>query len=609
MTFLNPWFLLGCFLAAVPIIIHLWYRRRLQRIPFSSLKFLRMTEARRFGWLRLREWLILAFRCLCIIFLFSALARPQVKGNLFSAGGVASVCLIFDNSYSMFYGDNFEKARSLVRQIVTRYSPRSEFCMVMLCAEGDEAPFWMSRSSLLAALNNVRLGYATGSMVKALARVPTKESRYDLEYIYVGDGQSRNFRDYPPSTAEGITLYWVRVRSGSNIGISSVMQKDPAAIAGDEYELRSTLMNYSSHTWSGKLSITSGDYYREQECTVRPAAEAVIDVSLPGNLRSGKVQLFDDSLLVDNSYYFSKPLLRKIDILLVGANAYLANALTSGHGSSGLFRVDSAAQIGTADLRKYHLVILNGLSEISDAERLRLMSHVNIQGTALMLIADDDMGENIRSVVADWCRFEERIVPRGYVTVDWFDRMHPVFTVFGSERGFSDVQYFQYTRVESEQGVLARFSGGDPFVIINDNVCVLTGALDAQSTNFVFKNSFVPFLLRLVVDLVSDRYRKEYYVGDRLSNHGSIRAPNGELLVSGEAYFMPGFHVTEEETLCVNVIPSEGDLRILGRERAEVLNVHIVDPEHDLSGSDLTDLFLILALLMVALELGLLLLR
>ncbi|MGD8979736.1 MAG: BatA domain-containing protein [candidate division WOR-3 bacterium] len=609
MTFLNPWFLLGGVLAAVPIVIHLWYRRRLKRMPFSTLRFLRQTEAKRFGWLRLREWLILAGRCLLIIFLFMALARPQVKGNLFGTSRLASVCLIVDNSYSMFYGDNFEKAKSLVRQIVARYSPRSEFCLVTLCAQEDEESFWMTRSSLLAAVNNVRLGYETGSIMDAMGRALTKEARYDLEYVYVGDGQSDNFRGYPSSVAERAQFYWVSTPSGSNIGIAGVTLKDPLAIAGDEYELRSTLINYSLHTWSGKLGVTSEDYYLEQECTVRPGTESIIDIALPGESRSGTVELFDDSLVLDNIYYFSKSLLRSINVLLVGENTYLINALASGSSPSGLFRVDNTSQIGGTDLRRYDLVILNRLPDLSDAERVRLLNHVNVQSTALMLIMGDDAGENTKSIVADWCRFEGRVVPRGYVTVDWFDRGHPVFTVFGSERGFGDVQYFQYTKVRAEQGVLARFSGGDPFVVVKDNMCVITGALDAQSTNFVFKNSFVPFLLRLVMDLVSDQYRGEYQVGDRLMDHGSVRAPNGELLMNGEAYFMPGFHTAEEETLCVNVDPGEGDLRLLGKERAEILGVRIIDPEHDLLGSDLTNLFLILALIAVAFELGLLLLR
>jgi hypothetical protein len=609
MTFLSPWFLLGTFLAVIPVLIHLWYRHRLKRIEFSSLRFLRKTEARRFGWLRLREWLILALRCMFIIFLFSALARPQLKRNLFRTGKLASVCLIIDNSYSMSYGENFDKMKGLVQQVIARYSPRSEFCLVTLCGDEDEESFWMTKTSMLAALNNVRLAFAGGSIGTAMMRAPVNQARHDVDYLYFGDGQSHNFKDFPSAGNKGKPFYWFRIPAGGNIVISHVNTKDPLAVAADEYELRATLKSYSAHNWSGKIGIASGDYYIEKECVVPSGAELEVDFVLPVEFLSGSVEIFDDSLLLDNTCYFAKSLLRSINILLVGENPYVANALGSGHSSSVRFNVDNSARIGTMDLRRYNLVILNDMQEISEAERIRLADHVNSPGAALIMILGNDIGENSRSILSDWCRFERKVVPRGYVTVDWVDREHPVFMIFGPGRAFGDVQYFQYVKVIAEQGVLARFGGGDPFIVVKDNMCVITGALHARSTNFVFKNAFVPFLLRMVINLISDQYRKEFYVGDEFMEYSSIRAPNGELLSRGDVYFMPGFHIADKETLCVNVDPIEGDLRVIGNERAGILGVQQVDPERHLTGSDLTNLLLVVALVMLAFEVGLLLLR
>jgi hypothetical protein len=609
MTFLSPWFLLGMLFAVVPVLIHLWYQRRLKRIPFSTLRFLRRSEAVRFGWLRLREWLILALRCLFIILLFLALARPQAKSELFRTGRLASVCLIIDNSYSMYYGDNFEKMKDLMQQVIARYSPRSEFCLIALCGDKDEDSFWMTRASALAALKNIRLTYTKGSINAAMARVPVGAPKYGLEYIYVGDGQSYNFKDFPLSKIEGLSFYWVRIPTGSNVGLINVALRDPVAIALDEYELRATIKNYSARVWTGKIGVTSGDYYVEKELAVIPGDEHELDIALSAALLTGKVEIFDDSLSIDNIYYFSKSLLRSINILLVGDNSYITNAFTSGNDSGIRFSVDNTAQVGGLDLRKYQVVILNKVQEISEAERIRLMNHLNMPGTALIMILGDDVGENARRLFPDPCRFEGEVLPRGYVTVDWIDREHPVFTIFGPGRPLSDVQYFRYAKVITKQGILARFSSGDPFIIMKDNTCVLTGGLDAQSTNFVFKNSFVPFLLRMLIDLVSDQYRKEYHVGDQFLEYGYIRAPNGEFLHSGDKYFMPGFHVVDQETLCVNVDPSEGDLRVLGRERADILGLREIDSERALTGSDLTDLFLIIAFILLAFELGLLILR
>ena len=40
MSFLNPFFLFGLAAAAIPILIHLFTRRRPRERPFSSLEFL-----------------------------------------------------------------------------------------------------------------------------------------------------------------------------------------------------------------------------------------------------------------------------------------------------------------------------------------------------------------------------------------------------------------------------------------------------------------------------------------------------------------------------------------------------------------------------------------
>ena len=109
MTFLHPLYLLGISLIAVPIIIHLWFKKRLKKIPFSTLRFLKKSEAKKFGWLKFREILILVLRCLFITFLFLCLAKPQIKGKFFGAGRLSSVILFIYNSYSMAYGEKLRR--------------------------------------------------------------------------------------------------------------------------------------------------------------------------------------------------------------------------------------------------------------------------------------------------------------------------------------------------------------------------------------------------------------------------------------------------------------------------------------------------------------------
>ncbi|UCD06507.1 MAG: BatA domain-containing protein [candidate division WOR-3 bacterium] len=610
MTFLQPWFLLGSLLAAVPILIHLWFRKRLKKIPFSALRFLRSTEAQRFGWLRLREWLILLTRCLLVVFLFVGLARPHLKSTLFGMGRLASVCLIADNSYSMAYGDNFEQMKRMGRQVISRYSSNSEFCIIPLCAGRSETGnFWMSSKSALHALDNIEITYTDARIREAIERVPEIAPKHNIEYVYVGDGQVENFRDFPTRVASQGQFIWVHVPAGGNISISDVQLKDPVAVPLQNYTLGVVLKSHSPRTWSGKMGISSGDYYLENEYVLNPHAEAVLDLEIPMEYVRGKVQIFDDSLLPDNIYYFNKQLPQNIKVLLIGDSLYYLLALRSESGRDMPFEIKTTSTIGNADLRRYDVVILSGVREISNSERLRLDDFLSRPGTGLVVNLGDSTGENLNNVLSEICIIQENVLPKGYVIVDWVDTSHRIFSIFEDEQVMREVQFYQYTKVTARDGVLSRFSTGDPFVIVRGNKVVITGRMLPQYTDFVYKSSFVPVILRLLVNFTTDASRRELHVGDDVAPFRSVRTPTGDLLESGDRFKIPGFHVHDGETLCVNVGYAEGNLHSLGAERTAVLNIRKVDPETDLAGSDLSALFLILALLALVVELGLILLR
>jgi len=610
MIFLNPLFLFGTALTIVPILIHLWFRKRLKKIPFPTLQFLRRTEARRFGWLRLREWLILVARCLFILFLFLSLARPHVKNQLFGMGRLASVYLIIDNSYSMAYGDNFERMKNLVQQVIARYSSKSEFCVVPLCSHSDGVEnFWMTKKSALHAVQKAKLAYGEAGIRAALVDTPVREAKFSIDYVYVGDGQAANFREFQTEPAAQGTFYWVQISTGGNVGISNVELKDPVAVPLDKYTLQVTLTSHSMRRWSGKIGLSSGAYYDEKECILQPGAESRFDFDLPVHVLTGEVRIFDDSLLVDNVCYFRKQLPRNVRVLVVGDSPYIVRALMSESGSNAPFSVQTAEQLGNLDLRKYDVLVLDGVQSISESERIKLVDHLRKPGSGLIVAFGDGVGSNLQEFLSQCCRAGESVTPKGYVILDWIAIDHPVFRIFEESGALRDVQCYRYVKVEAQRGVLARLSGGDPFIVVNDNVAVISTRLNQHSTNFVYNRAFVPVLLRLMMNLVRGHQRMEFYVGEQIIQSGSVKTPSGEFLRTGDEFLMPGFYSHDGETLCVNVRPQEGDLQVLGAERARILNIRQIDPRRDLMGSDLSSLFLILALLSILLELGLIWLR
>src|SRR5207244_8244717 len=73
LSFLNPLFLFGLAAAAIPVIIHLFTRKRPREMPFSSLEFLSEVNQSEIRRLKIKRWLLRLLRTLAIAAL--ALAR------------------------------------------------------------------------------------------------------------------------------------------------------------------------------------------------------------------------------------------------------------------------------------------------------------------------------------------------------------------------------------------------------------------------------------------------------------------------------------------------------------------------------------------------------
>lgn len=122
MTFLNPILLFGLAAVSVPILIHLLHRRRFRKITWAAMRFLRISVEQNRKRMRLEDMILLALRCLLVLLLALALARPALRSQAGGAFGHARITgvIVLDNSYSMGMSDGtrtrFEKAQEAALQ-------------------------------------------------------------------------------------------------------------------------------------------------------------------------------------------------------------------------------------------------------------------------------------------------------------------------------------------------------------------------------------------------------------------------------------------------------------------------------------------------------------
>ena len=124
--------------AAVPILIHLWSRRKYREMPWAAMEYLLAAARRQTRRLRFEQWLLLAIRTLLVVLVVLAVAEPYTEraGLALAAGGHAHRVLVLDGSYSMDYRPTdktrFQRAKELARQIVEESPQGDAFTLVLM---------------------------------------------------------------------------------------------------------------------------------------------------------------------------------------------------------------------------------------------------------------------------------------------------------------------------------------------------------------------------------------------------------------------------------------------------------------------------------------------
>ena len=143
MSFMNPWLLLAALGVALPVIAHLLNRYRVKRTDWAAMQFLNRSVRVRSRQLRLKDILLLILRCLALVLVVFAIARPTARtseGTPASLGEQrAAVIIALDASFSMQHDDGtrtrFDSALEKVETIKAGIRPGDPVTLVLLGSE------------------------------------------------------------------------------------------------------------------------------------------------------------------------------------------------------------------------------------------------------------------------------------------------------------------------------------------------------------------------------------------------------------------------------------------------------------------------------------------
>src|SRR4051812_15346830 len=146
MSFVTPaFFIAGFALSSIPIIIHILNRRRYKVEKWAAMEFLLRAMKKNRRRLKFEQWLLLAVRCLVLLLVATALARPLGcrENTLASLVGQRSGLhvIVIDNSYSMAYEaqrpdapTHLDRAKGIARELIDSLQAGGESVAIVVAS-------------------------------------------------------------------------------------------------------------------------------------------------------------------------------------------------------------------------------------------------------------------------------------------------------------------------------------------------------------------------------------------------------------------------------------------------------------------------------------------
>ncbi|MCJ8211176.1 BatA domain-containing protein [Mucilaginibacter sp. RS28] len=406
--FAYPAFLFGLLALAIPVIIHLFHFRRVQKVYFSNVQFLKEVNEQESGRRNLKERLILLARLLAIFFLVLAFARPYFadRGTPQVTGQTQVVSIFLDNSYSMQAlsreGTLLDEAKTTAKTIADRYDLNTKFQLLTQDFEGKHQRF-LSRSEFKDAVDGVKISAQSRALQAIVNRqqslLQTQPAAAKSIYL-ISDFQKSN-AETPVKADPGIFLSSVKLQANTlpNIAVDSVWLINAIHRPGEPEKLVVRLHNYAgARAVNAPLKLLVNNTQKALgSYTINAGAVQTDTLSFSGltaGWQQAEINLQDNPITFDNRFYFSFNVQNQLPVLMVTQSApdvYLKAVFSS----DPFFKLTETTD-GHVDyngLGQYSLVVLSNIKSISAGLSKQLQAYVAKGGSlSVFPAADIDAG-------------------------------------------------------------------------------------------------------------------------------------------------------------------------------------------------------------------------
>lgn len=536
MSFIAPLFFVALAALAIPILIHLIQREKKQVIRFPSLMFVQRVPYKSIQRRRIHNWLLLLVRMTALALIVAAFARPFFERDnvdIAAGGGPREVVVLLDQSYSMGYGDHWERARAAAHDVVSGLGP-DDRASVVLFSSGAEIALRSAaageRQRLTAAIASAKPA-ATGTRyapaLKVAGSIVAESPLPRREVVLISDFQRGGWRgEEGARLPEGTTLTPVAIDGGGetpNVAVTGVSLARSTFSNQERMVVTAVIVNRSTRSLRGaRLGLEIGDRpVQSQPFDIEANGSTSITfdpVTLAGSFLRGTVRASDDALAADNAFHFVVSPAQPVPVVVIDRSGagpsvlYLARALAIGDEPRFETTVRQPGAVSDDDLRRASVVVVNDV-EVPPALARRLQRFVEGGGGLLVAIGPRAAwSQDVDVLPAALAGPVDRT--RGDAArVGALEYAHPVFEPFRAPRSgdFAAARIYGYRTVTPgpDAQVLARFDGGAAALVERrvgaGRVLLWASTLDLGWNDFALKPVYLPFVHRSMRHLAAYR--------------------------------------------------------------------------------------------------------
>ena len=559
MFFENPLFLWLLAGAGLPVLIHLFARRRARQVEFSTLRFLKLSLLKVSRRRSVEEWLILGLRMLLFALIALAVAGPMMTRG-FLPGGDHYFVLVLDDSFSMAAGRGgpaWARLQETASGILA--SARRPTFAAVVFTSGESCPFTLDTGVLGGLVKRHTVSASAGNLLRALEQAAALlEGKPGVNSIYlITDLQKYPWENVRVAAARDkrISLFLIPVGGGGggNLGIKSVR----LVPAGREYACDVTVINWSRDRASAEVLLTGGGPPQTKQVSLDPGAEGSGTFMLTGMPERLEAVLSPpDALDVDNHGYWGRGAASGDRVLLVretGSEAgfFLERALAV-LGGGAETDVKSPSELSALDVEAYRVVIFSDIGRIEPAVARSLETFVRTGGGLVVFPGDRVTADAFNQ---DWAvpgqdeflmpaRLGARSLPGRVLRVGPAETRHPVFSGMASDAFdyLKNVQFFSVFGLRDQNGdAILRLANGDPLLceraVGRGRVFLAAFSPTPAWTNLPEKPVF-PVLMNMLIRYLTGGGAASVSVGDPFPVRTPAGGP-GPLMVSPSGVVTP----------------------------------------------------------------------